>query len=271
MLSNAILMVSNYSIEVNLLNIFKYVLWKGFGANISLSSRDESTTTSWSMASCSKFFLDLMVPDSYNPNLCSMCRYPDAWSTKMHPPTYCSEYDNTNEVIVGLFKLDSKWSTNTQSPGWVYDALRAPSASVLLIWLYSFVVFMLEFTYSHVSHLYISHFAVAVNFGEVNGWTWQNICWMGCMLLWPNFWCHGIRIFEEGVKLVFSLERTYRLTSVPEYVLVSLQERVTWRYDMESYGIWRDEVQYYVQFSTELDEWTSQWQRHSKILGGSSS
>ena len=204
MFSNSILVVNNYPTTVKLLNIFKYVLCKGFGAKTSLLSRDESTTTSWSMASFSKFCLDLMVPDSYNPRLCSMCRYPDAWSTKMHLPTYCSEYDNTNKVIVGLFKWYSKWFIKYTIPGRVYDACREPYVLGLIIGLYSYMRCLLYFTYSQVLHLYISHFSVAVNFGEVNGWSWQNICWMGCMLLWPNFWCHGIRIFEEGVKLVFS-------------------------------------------------------------------
>ena len=62
------------------------------------------------------------------------------------------------------------------------------------------------------------------------------IGWAACFCD-QTFGENGIIIFEEGFKLVFSLERTYRLTSVPEYVLVSLQERASKRYDLESYGI----------------------------------
>ena len=152
------------------------------------------------MASLSKLCLALVVPDAENPSWCPTCIYPEAWSTSMYPPTYCSEDDHPNKVRVHPFKRDSKWSMDTQSPGPVYEALRAPPVSCLLMEVDPFVGCLWSFIDSHVSHLCVSYFSAPVNLGEVNGWTWRNICWMDCMFLWTNFWCHRRRIFWEGVN-----------------------------------------------------------------------
>ena len=87
----------------------------------------------------------------------------------MHPPTYCSEDDRPNEVIICPFKLDSKWSTDTQAPGLVYEYFRAPSVSGLLMGVEYFVGCLLAFPYSNFSHLSLSHFAAPVNLVDVNG------------------------------------------------------------------------------------------------------
>ena len=161
------------------------------------------------------------------------------------------------------FEMVNKYTIPRMSV-WCFEStisLRFTNRILLLCYMY-----VILHIFTCLTFIYFT-FLAAVNSGEVKGWTWQNICWMVCIFLWSYFWCHGIRISDEWVKFVFSLERTYILTSVAEYVLFSLRERATGTYDMESYGIWRDEVHYYAQFSMALDEWSSQWQHHSKILG----
>ena len=147
---NTIFVMRIYYSSVDFLNIFIYVLEKGFGVKIPLSARYESMMIPLSMESRPKCCWALMVSYAENLSWCSTCRYPEAWYKNLHPPTYCSEDDHPNEIRVRPFKKYSKWSTNTPYLLKVYEALWAPSVSVLLRGVDPFMGCMWAFAYSYI-------------------------------------------------------------------------------------------------------------------------
>ena len=189
---------------------------KALAQKIPFLDRYEYTTTPSFPESFSEFCLDIMVSDAENPSWCSAYRYTKAWYTKIYPPMDCSEDECINEVRLRPFKQDSKWSTDTRSPGRVYDVLISKPVSGLIMGVEPFVDCMWDFTYLHDLHLGILHFPAPVKLGEANGRKWRNTCWTDCMFLWPNFWCNTRRSFWEGVKCLFSSEKNGRLISVGE-------------------------------------------------------